>query len=89
MDEKPSFFKIIKSSSINDYDIKLFLISKFSRYIENEVYSENSNMFNKNKDYLINDYEKAIKTIDFKQNIKIDSNNDFEKIRIFSPKKFL
>jgi hypothetical protein len=37
MDEKPSFFKIIKSSSINDYDIKLFLISKFSRYIENEV----------------------------------------------------
>ena len=89
MDEKPSFFKIIISSSINDYDIKLFLISKFSRYIENEVYSENSNMFNKNKDYLINDYEKAIKTIDFKQNIKIDSNNDFEKIRIFSPKKFL
>ena len=87
MDEKPSFFKIIISSSINDYDIKLFLLSKFSRYIENEVYSENSNMFNKNKDYLLNDYEEAIKKIDFKKNIKIDSDNDFEKIRIFFHQK--
>ena len=79
--ENFAFFKIIISSSINDYDIKLFLMSKLSLYIENEGFCEKKSLIKYNKDEYINEYEKALLTIDFNKNIKINKENDFEKIK--------
>ena len=86
IEQKPTFFKIIISSSINDYDIKLFLISKFSLYIENEAYYGKTSPINTNKVEYLNEYEKALLKIDFNKTIELNNDSDFEKIKIFKQK---
>jgi hypothetical protein len=86
IEKQPFFFKIIISSSINDYDIKLFLISKFSLYIENEAYYGKTSPINTNKVEYLNEYEQALLKIDFNKNIELNNDSDFEKIQIFKQK---